>query len=447
MISGRVRSRTSPEARATPKPKSGDQGGRPPKRRRQEGALPGFVAPALATLSAEAAARRRWVHEIKFDGYRLQARSHGKVRLLTRSGQDWTRRSARGRRRRSAPCRSSRDPRWRAGGRGRERASDFSALQADLRAGRATASSTMSSTCSISTARPARDAADASARSGWRQLLAGGPGPCASASISRDGEMMLRACLPAEPGGHHLEAARRPLSGPAAQGVDQIEMLHARNSWSRAMCRPPPRARPVGSLVLGLLRDGELVHAGRVGTGLHREVAADLAAARAHRAQVPRRSPNAEADAARGVRWVEPQLVAEVEFRAWTGTAAAPRCFRGLREDKRRVRWCAKRRRSRAEARAARRRCKLTHPDRVYWPDAGVTKQALADYYAEVWPRMAPYRRQPAAGAAALPGRHRGPVLLPEACLEGPEPRASWPSHDPEDDERELLVAVDDLPG
>ncbi len=33
----------------------------------------------------------------------------------------------------------------------------------------------------------------------------------------------------------------------------------------------------------------------------------------------------------------------------------------------------------------------LTHPDRLYWPDEGVSKQGLADYYAAVWPFMAPY--------------------------------------------------------
>lgn len=33
----------------------------------------------------------------------------------------------------------------------------------------------------------------------------------------------------------------------------------------------------------------------------------------------------------------------------------------------------------------------LTHPDRIYWPDVGVTKEGLADYYAEIWPRIAPF--------------------------------------------------------
>src|SRR6476646_10605202 len=53
--------------------------------------LPDFVPPSLATLRAAAPSGEGWLHEIKFDGYRIQARlDRGKVQLLTRKGLDWT---------------------------------------------------------------------------------------------------------------------------------------------------------------------------------------------------------------------------------------------------------------------------------------------------------------------------------------------------------------------
>src|SRR3546814_13513388 len=67
---------------------------RSPKKAKKAG-HPGFIAPALATLKAAPPSGRKWLHEIKFDGYRLQAhvRPHarsGKAKLFTRSGLDWT---------------------------------------------------------------------------------------------------------------------------------------------------------------------------------------------------------------------------------------------------------------------------------------------------------------------------------------------------------------------
>ena len=59
-------------------------------------AMPGFVEPCLPTLKDAPPSGRQWVHEIKFDGYRIQAQlADGRVRLFTRNGYDWTPRFAR----------------------------------------------------------------------------------------------------------------------------------------------------------------------------------------------------------------------------------------------------------------------------------------------------------------------------------------------------------------
>ena len=54
-------------------------------------ALPDFIPPELATLVDKAPDGERWLHEMKFDGYRTadHLRS-GRVRMLTRKGLDWT---------------------------------------------------------------------------------------------------------------------------------------------------------------------------------------------------------------------------------------------------------------------------------------------------------------------------------------------------------------------
>src|SRR6185437_9107015 len=57
---------------------------------RKDVSLPGFIEPCLATLSEKAPNSDNWIHEIKFDGYRLQAHiDNGDVKLLTRKGLDW----------------------------------------------------------------------------------------------------------------------------------------------------------------------------------------------------------------------------------------------------------------------------------------------------------------------------------------------------------------------
>jgi bifunctional non-homologous end joining protein LigD len=59
----------------------------------RKGLLPAFLEPSLASLCDTPLAGPKWVHEIKYDGYRMQARIDGQdIRLLTRKKLDWTKR-------------------------------------------------------------------------------------------------------------------------------------------------------------------------------------------------------------------------------------------------------------------------------------------------------------------------------------------------------------------
>jgi bifunctional non-homologous end joining protein LigD len=98
----------------------------------------------------------------------------------------------------------------------------------------------------------------------------------------------------------------------------------------------PQRSRVgFGALLLGYYEDGDLVYAGKVGTGFDN---ATLLGLRDRLARLEQDSPpfaRGHLPPPRGVHWVEPQLVAQVGFSEWTadGELRHPR-FQGLRDDK-----------------------------------------------------------------------------------------------------------------
>jgi bifunctional non-homologous end joining protein LigD len=157
------------------------------------------------------------------------------------------------------------------------------------------------------------------------------------------------------------------------------------------------RASSFGSLVLAFYRGNELVYAGNVGTGFNsREIDKLLEKLRPLRRGTPpfRELPKMPRVRKSDVVWVEPKLVAEVEFAEWThdGRLRAP-SYKGLREDKKAA---DVRREEPVVDRVVKggHELKLSNLDKVFFPVEGITKGDLIEYYRAVAPVLVPHLKE-----------------------------------------------------
>jgi len=157
------------------------------------------------------------------------------------------------------------------------------------------------------------------------------------------------------------------------------------------------RAAGFGALVVGVQDAGELRWAGNVGTGFSdreierlRTLLRPLERADSSFADVPKMPRVRPSD----IVWVEPELVAEVEFAEWTheGRLRSPSYLR-LREDK----AAPDVRRDRVPLPAVIKRrgreLRLSNVDKPFWPEEGITKGDLIAYYRDVAEVLVPHLR------------------------------------------------------
>src|SRR4029079_4429542 len=151
----------------------------------------------------------------------------------------------------------------------------------------------------------------------------------------------------------------------------------------------------IGALVLGVHAADGLRYAGNVGTGFtDRELDRLEKKLEPLRRETPAFAEEPKMPKVRrgDVTWVEPTLVAQIEFAEWTrdGRLRAP-VYLGLREDKLADEVVAEHVPMPSEIRRGSRVLKLSNLDKPFWPDEGITKGDLLAYYRDIAPVLVPH--------------------------------------------------------
>jgi DNA ligase D-like protein (predicted ligase) len=298
--------------------------------------LPSFVAPQLAVLEDRPPDGPGWIHEIKYDGYRLLAAiTPDRVKLYTRSGLDWTEK--------------------------------FSSLVPALLKLKATAL--------LDGEAIVQDAHGLSRFGLLQQALSDGDSTqmryVAFDLLSLDGEdlrdkplierkallkkLMKNAKTPLLYSDHlsgdaktaHGEACRLKLEGLVSKRKDAPYVSRRDSSWIKSKClgrsefviggfRPSDKAgRAFASLLLGEYTPKGLVYRGRVGTGFDTRLLADLGQKLKSRQRATSPFRDVPREIGAEARWVRPDLVAEIAYTELTGDGHLRHpAFIALRDDK-----------------------------------------------------------------------------------------------------------------
>jgi bifunctional non-homologous end joining protein LigD len=388
---------------------------------------PTFVPPQLAQEAESPPASDGWLHELKLDGYRIQARKAGnKVQLFTRKGLDWTHRMP------TIAAEVARLPADKITLDGEvvvvnpDGTTSFADLQAAFQEG---AKHHLTYFCfdllhldgHNTRILPLRDR-----KALLAELLAhANPDTLRlSEHLESDGPAIFHnACKLHAEGIVSKRASSKYSSGRTSDWI-KCKCLHEQEFVIGGYTLPGAGhtgMRGVGALLLGYYEGKSLIYAGRVGTGFNQKTHKLLRDKLdpIEQSAMPFEKPPTEG--IRGVQWVKPKLVAQVRFATWTADSLVRQAaFLGLREDKPAAEvvreTSAPTPKSSKPVRAVAHvtsshpiaakvsptsnqqlttsthpPIRLTHPTKILDPESGLTKQALADYYYAVAPRMLPH--------------------------------------------------------
>ena len=374
--------------------------------------MPPDISPQLATQATKLPDGPHWLHEIKFDGYRLLCFiEDGRVRLLTRRNNDWTGRfphlvEAAGRLNVQSAILDGEVVGLLPNG-----ASSFTVLQSALKQGRPRQLIYFVFDLLYLDGCDLRRAALIDRKQALAALLGRAtPGPLQYVDhIAGPGAAFFGECR------------RLGLEGVVSKRSDRPHRAGRSHEWLKTKCvlrdefvvggfSEPDGARiGLGALLVGHFDDaGRLLYAGRVGSGFDESLLADLG--RRLKAIELRKAPFADMTRdriKRGTHWVQPQLVVQVQYAGWSndGMLRHP-VFQGEREDvlaasvvrakvtdavapvddahATEAPMTASGRRLSTRQLASLSGVQMTHPERVMYESPRVTKLDLARYYTAI---------------------------------------------------------------
>jgi len=379
--------------------RGGQKGGR--GKRKASKAPPAFLDPQLATLVDEVPTGNSWIHEIKYDGYRLLlAVGEGVATAWTRNGKDWSDKFkvlVKAAARLPAGCLIDGE----AVAIDDEGKPSFQLLQATLKDQKGANLVFYAFDLLIDRGEDIRKLPNIERKERLAALLKGVSPPILYGDhiIGRGEEMFDAVC---KQGGEGIvsKKASATYQGTRTRNWLKVKCIQRQEfvlvGWSESDKRLGFR-----SLLLAAKEQGKLTYVGKVGTGFSAKLIQDLMKRMKPLAleKAPVEIPRADR---KGAHYIKPELVAEIAFTEFTddGILRHP-SFIGLREDKpakdvvkevpkhlsaKETRPNRSKSKRAAQASAEDFGIEISSPERVIFPELGLTKKDLADYYATVEP-------------------------------------------------------------
>lgn len=451
------------------------------------GPFPDSLEPQLAKLGTKAPDGERWLHEIKFDGYRLLAFvKGGKVVLRTRKALDWTARfpelaaSLSGLPVRQAVL-DGEVVAVQPGG-----TSSFQDLQNALSTGQTAPLVYYVFDLLYLDGHDLRGVALEARKEQLARLI----------ELAGDGRIQLSDHIAGHGPDFFDQSCRHGLEGIVSKRCDAPYRSGRQGDWLKTKCvqreefviggfiLPTASRKGLRSLLLGYFSDGgKLLYAGRVGTGFSDQTLLDLRKRLDSLVQEKSSFTNlSPRDVERGTRWVRPELVAHIEYSNWTGDGMLRHpVFHGLREDKparevvrekaqpvadeetdnRRTshktrKAPGKKQMAKSERTPSRSltpqqeqqiaRVPMTNPGRVLYAGQGITKLGLAEYYTAVSDWALPHLAGRPLSLVRCPEGQSKPCFYQKHAAAGtPDALRRIPIQ--EKAKEELYLAIDDLAG